>query len=191
MITLQQIQELLEEVAEKINDTRTPQDVLDYMRLRMRVKERLQVEAHDTAHLHAMYVLDSLTAEDVDIVDAFGWELLYNCVSKREKIPLSFARGLTYGLTSDLMVEHIKCTVKMDIVKQSQRILMGIIFDGVKMGLWELKDAQAYADLACPDIPYFVREDWNQQIKQHMGGHVIEDMLDVEIPKGGEDVFLL
>ena len=189
-ITTQNIFDILHGVTEKVDQTQTPDDVLQYIRLRRRVKERLMTEAEDTAHLHAMYVLDATMIGQVDTVDEFGWELLYNSISKREEIPLSFARGLTYGLTEDFMNKTLSCEVDENAVQDNQRILMGIVFDGVKKGFWELEDAKEFADSRCPDIPYFDKEEWLKTLEQTMGKEAFEDMADTEIPKGGDDVYV-
>ena len=57
-------------------------------------------------------------------------------------------------------------------------------------GMWELEDAQEFAKANCPDIPFFSKEEWEKQMVEHMGKEIAEDMVDLEIPKGGDDVFL-
>ena len=120
-----------------------------------------------------------------------GWEILYSNVSERENIPLSFARGLSYNLNPDPMVKRIYCKVEENEIENNQRILIGIAFDGGKKGFWELDDAKAFADKKCPDIPYFDKDEWVKTLSQMMGGHVAEDLVDTDIPEGGDDVYLL
>lgn len=190
MITKQNIFDVLHGIAEKVNDTEIPNDVQDYMRIRKSVAERIHVEAQDTAHMHGMYVMDAMMISQTDIIDDVGWELLYNRVSRREEIPLSFARALSYGLSADPMKTGMTCEVEEHTIENNQRILMGVVFDCVTKGMWELEDAQEFAKANCPDIPFFSKEEWENQMVEHMGEEVAEDMADLEIPKGGDDVFL-
>tara|TARA_R110002020_G_scaffold216353_5_gene423969 strand:- start:3038 stop:3631 length:594 start_codon:yes stop_codon:yes gene_type:complete len=191
LITTQNIFDILYGVADKVNETAIPEEAFSYIRMRMKAKEIVLLEAQDTAHLHAMYVLDASMIESVETIDDIGWELLYNGVSKREEIPLSFARGLSYKLSTDLLNNKIECKVDEGEIQNNQRILIGIVFDGVKKGFWELEDAKTFADKKCPDIPYFDKEQWIQSLSTHFGGHVMEDMADAVIPTGGDDVFIL
>ena len=191
MITTQNIYDILSGIAEKVNDTPIPEEAIQYTRLRNKAKERIHNEAHDTAHMHSMYVMDSAMLSQVDTMDDIGWEILYSNVSERENIPLSFARGLSYNLNPDPMVKKIYCKVEEKEIENNQRILIGIVFDGVKKGFWELDDAKAFADKKCPDIPYFDKDEWVKTLSQLMGGHVVEDLVDTDIPEGGDDVYLL
>lgn len=191
MITTQNLIDIVEGIVEKVDNTPIPQEVQDYIRMRKKVKERLEIEAQDTAHLHAMYVMDAINIQDVDVMDDFGWELLYISICKRENIPLSFVRALSYQISSDFSDNTLHVKIDKEALTTNQRIMMGVVFDGVRKALWELDDAKLFADDMCPNIPYFDKAEWENQLKKHMGGHVLEDMIDVKIPKGGEDVFLL
>jgi hypothetical protein len=190
VITKQNIFDVLQGIAEKVNGTEIPDEVKEYIRLRKSVLERIHVEAQDTAYMHGMYIIDAMVFSKNDLVDDMGWELLYNKVSLSHDVPLSFARALSYGLTSDPMQTKMTCEVDVDAIKDSQRILTGIVFDCVNKGMWELEDAKAFAKEHCPDIPVFDKQEWSEVMTSQMGPEFLDDIEGMEPPKGGEDVFL-
>ena len=53
----------------------------------------------------------------------------------------------------------------------------------------DLKDAQAFSKKT--NVPIFDKKEWLVGLEEHYDDSIIEDMSDMNIPKGGEDVYLL
>lgn len=184
------IENVLSKIAkEKINGMEIPDTIRNYITLRRRAMERMMIEAQDTAHMHGAWVFDYATT-DVDILDELGWILLYEEISKmNEGLPLSFIRGLSFTILPDKMEKTLKCDFN-PMLFDAPGNMVAVLFDGAKLGLWEMDDAKNYSAENYPQVPLFDKEEWKDAIIQKMGG-METDMEDIEIPKGGLDVFLL
>jgi hypothetical protein len=182
----------LEEIATtKVNGMNIPQTMSDYIRIRMRAKERVLIEAQDTAHMHGAWVFDHATLENTcDVIDELGWIILYEEIAKVHKgIPLSFLRALSFSISPDKMEKQIKCEFD-PVVLDAAANMVAILFDGAKLGLWEMDDAKKFSIENYPEIPIFEEAQWKEAIIHSMGG-MKTDMEDLEVPQGGLDVFLL
>jgi len=186
------VSDTLEEIATtKVNGMEIPQCVDDYMRIRMRAKERVLVEARDTAHMHGAWVFDHAALENTcESMDELGWIILYEEIAKIHKgIPLSFLRALSFSVSPDKMQKKIRCKFDPDVFDASAN-MVAILFDGAKLGLWEMDDAKKFSIENYPEIPLFSEDEWKESIINNMGG-METDMEDLEVPQGGLDVFVL
>lgn len=186
------VSDTLEEIATtKVNGMKIPECVNDYMRIRMRAKERVLIEAQDTAHMHGAWVFDHAMLENAcESMDELGWIILYEEITKIHKgIPLSFLRALSFSVSPDKMQKEIKCKFDPEVLNAGAN-MVAILFDGAKLGLWEMDDAKKFSIENYPDIPIFEEEQWKEAIINNMGG-MKTDMEDLEVPQGGLDVFLL
>jgi hypothetical protein len=182
---------VLKKLAEdKVNGIEVPKTVADYVSARMQVKERLLMEAQDTAHMHGAWVLEYEEMDGEQSIDEIGWLLLYQELSKQiEGVPVSFFRALSFGLSSDKMVNTMKCKYAPEILDMNPSTGVAVAFDGAKMGLWEMDEVKKFCMQNYPSIPIFDEEEWKKSIMERMGGFAT-DMEDMEVPEGGNDVFL-
>ena len=186
------ISNVLEEIANnKVNGMKIPECVNDYMLLRKRARERVMVEAQDTAHMHVAWVFDHAHIENnIETIDELGWVILYEEIAKiHEGIPLSFLRALSFSISPDKMQNKMKCKFDPDVLDAGPN-MVAILFDGAKIGLWEMDEAKKFSKENFPEIPVFDEKEWKNAIIHQMGG-METDMEDLEVPTGGLDVFLL
>ena len=186
---------VLEELAKSLNKSECPERVREYIRLRRGMQERVFIEAKDTAHMHGAWVGDYHIVNAEDIMDELGWYVLYAELSKRETKPLSFMRALSYSLSNDKMEKRMKCEFDESILAERGTCFVSVAFDGAKMGLWEMEEARKACMENHPNIPVFDEKGWKEWVKENMGANdfpeLLEDDLEtLEVPKGGEDVFL-
>lgn len=182
----------LEEIAiTKVNGMKIPKSVDDYIRFRTRAKERVMVEAQDTAHMHGAWVFDYAALEaNCEAMDELGWIILYEEIAKiHQGIPLSFLRALSFSVSPDKMKKVIGCKFDPDVLDAGPN-MVAILFDGAKLGLWEMDDAKKFSIENYPEIPIFEESRWKESVMQTWGG-METDMEDLEVPQGGLDVFLL
>lgn len=185
---------VLEELAKSLHKSECPEKVRDYIRLRRGMQERLFVEAKDTAHMHGAWVGDYHILNAEEVMDGIGWYVLYEELSKRESKPMSFIRALSYSLSNDKMVKRMGCEFDEEIIEQGT-CFVSVAFDGAKLGLWDMDEAREACMKNHPSIPVFDEQGWKEWVMQNMGvedfPELLEDDLDsIEVPKGGEDVYL-
>lgn len=187
---MDKIEDTLSAVAEGIHGSEVPDNVYSYLRTRIRMQERVFIEAQDTAYMHGCWVIDHKESESWLQLDEVGWMLLYDTLSKEKKLPLSFFKGVSFHLSSDKMKKKMGCKFDSGIFNWGAPVVVSVAFDGVKMGLWEMDEVKDWVTKTYPDVPIFKEEEWNESVKKHIG-EGLEDMVDMDIPQGGDDVFIL
>ena len=184
------ITDSLTDVAKDIHGTDMPDNVYSYLRTRVRMQERVFIEAQDTAYMHGCWVIDHKESESWLQLDEVGWMLLYDTLSKEKNLPLSFFKGVSFKLSSDKMKRKMGCAFDTGIYEWGAPVMVSVAFDGIKLGLWEMDEVKDWVTKTYPDVPIFKEEDWNASVKKYMG-EGLEDMVDMDIPQGGDDVFIL
>tara|TARA_R100000005_G_C4991033_1_gene198422 strand:- start:1244 stop:1813 length:570 start_codon:yes stop_codon:yes gene_type:complete len=187
----EQMTDILQDLAKKIHMTEVPENVSDYVRLRMNMRERIHMEAKDTAWMHGCWVMEyAKTEKEAHEIDQLGWFLLYDTLSNKMQLPMSFLMCLSFSLSPDRMEKRMACEFDEDIFDFSPASIVSMAFDGARIGLWEMDDVKKFSLENYPNIPIFQKEEWDKQVKEMMGG-METDLEDMEIPKGGDDVYEL